>query len=92
MSVSVRPEEWCITPSKNKRGRARYNARVLGFVSNDDIAAAREQAAREQAQREEMARLAAEQQAKLLEQQQANPGGGTGGDQPTETSDPTGDP
>ena len=100
VNVSVRPQEWCVTPTNTKR-RTRYNARVLGFVSNDDVVAAREQARiaaeREQARRDEMQRLAAEQQAKLLEQQQQNPGGGTGGDtgefQPTDpTTDPSGDP
>src|SRR5262249_29502661 len=82
VNVNVRPQEWCVTPDNSKR-RPRYNARGLGFVSNDDIVAAKEQARiaaeREQARRDELARLAAEQQAKLLEQQQANPGGGTTG-------------
>lgn len=96
VNVAVRPQEWCVTATKNKRGRARYNARVLGFVSDADIATAREQArlAAEQAQAQlaaaqEQARLAAErEQARLDAEAAARPTT----EQPTETTDPTTDP
>lgn len=85
VSVAVRPESWCVTASKNKRGKPRYNARVLGFVSDADIATAREQAriAAEQAAAQAAADRAAE-QARL---DAAAAGGGT--EQPTETTDTT---
>jgi hypothetical protein len=87
VQVGVRPTEWCVTSSKNRRGRAKYSARVLGFVSDADVAAAKEQARlaaeREQARREamqEQARLAMErEQDRLDAEQQARLAGGGGG-------------
>ncbi|MFV8749932.1 DUF4476 domain-containing protein [Nannocystaceae bacterium ST9] len=96
--VGVRPESWCVTADKNRRGRARYSARVLGFVSDADIANAREQAriaaeqeqARQAAEREER-RLAAEQaQARLAEQARLD--AEADARRPDPISDPTTDP
>jgi hypothetical protein len=93
VGVAVRPESWCVTASKNKRGKARYNARVLGFVSDADIAAAREQARLAAEQRQAQQAAAMEQARILAEQQQAridaDAAAGGGNDQPTETDDTT---
>jgi hypothetical protein len=100
VNVAVRPQEWCVTATKNKRGKARYSARVLGFVSDADITAAREQAriAAEQAQAQlaadrEQARLAAErEQARLDAEAAARPAPDPANDPGTETPDETTDP
>jgi hypothetical protein len=65
VNVPVRAESWCVTTSKKReRSKPRYGARVLGFVSNEAVAHAREQArlAAEQAAEQEQARLAAQQE------------------------------
>lgn len=71
-SIPQRAESWCVQPGMNDKGQPRYTARVLAFVAQTDLAAARAQAealaaaareeARLQAEREE-ARLAAEREA-----------------------------
>lgn len=95
VSVPVRPDSWCVTSKQvNKRGKLRYAARVLGFISDSEIAAARERArvAAEQdaAQRQAQAEAAAEQarlERERLEQQRLDGGGSGGGT----TGDPGGD-
>jgi hypothetical protein len=93
VSVPVRPDSWCVTSKKvNKRGKLRYAARVLAFISADEIAAARERAriaAEQDAARRQAELEAAAEQAKLerekLERERLD-GGGTGGG--TGTVDP----
>jgi hypothetical protein len=85
VNVAVRPESWCVTPSKTKRGKTRYSARVLGFVSNDDITAAREQE-RLRAEQMQAQIAAAQEQARLdAEAERAR----AANEQPTETPDTT---
>ncbi len=87
VSVPVRPDSWCVTSKAiNKRGKVRYAARVLAFVSDADIASAREQAniaaEREQARRDELMRAAAEQARLDAEARRNNPGPDPGGPDP----------
>jgi hypothetical protein len=63
VAVPVRQDEWCVTTTP-KRNKTRYSARVLGFVSNETLAHAREQA-RIEAEREQARRDAAAEQARL---------------------------
>jgi hypothetical protein len=64
VSVPVRQDEWCVTTTPGKRNKTRYSARVLGFVSNETLAHAREQA-RIDAEREQAREDAAAEQARL---------------------------
>lgn len=100
ISVPVRPDSWCVTSKKvNKRGKLRYAARVLAFISASEIAAAREQArlaAEQEAARKQAMLEAAAEQAKLererLERERLEGGGGTGGTTGDPSGDPSGDP
>lgn len=64
--IPLRAESWCVNPIVSDRGQTRYAARVLGFVSHADIAAAKVQAETLAAAAREQARLDAERKAAQL--------------------------
>jgi hypothetical protein len=71
VNVPVRAQEWCVTSSKKReRSKPRYSARVLGYVSNEEIEHAREQA-RLAAEQEQLRLEAAREQAKLDAEREA---------------------
>lgn len=62
--IALRTESWCVTPTKVRRS-TRYSVRVLGYISNEGIAEAKQAAEVRAAQLREEARLAAERAAEM---------------------------